>query len=789
MVKKKSVSISLFLYLCLLCSSSAYAQAPDGLKGSVSGWLSYKNGESADFVYVALKGTKHGSITDEKGFFTIDRIPGGKYTLTVHSFAVCLKEMEVEIKEGERKELGHIVIAHNVHQLNELVVLGQSTPQSLKNTVFNVKLIDKETIRKKNVTDLVGLFNAEAGVRIKNDLMLGESDIELMGSGGNHVKVLLDGIPLADRGENKQSVSQVDINQVECIEIVQGPMSVMYGTNALAGVINIITKQPDRNRERSSLSAKVRLHEETVAKEYHLLNKDGIHNESVDLKYAHKKGYYTAGSFLRNTSGGWRGTKTGRAKLWSPKDQYIYSISGGIHKTGYEIYYRLNYVDESIITPLNPSSTRPHLIPDKEYKTDRYTHILQSHYRINEKVRIDGAASYQDYKRISQHTIFNTKRGKKYLTSGLMEQGQTYYTSTFARLVVKWNPANNLCFMPGVEFLKDKLDGDRVKKNPTDAEGLTVDTLSIDRGVRDIAFYSTMEWEPLSWFKLSLGGRSVINSNFHTPPIVPSVQTKFKLNDRLDLRLSYARGYRIPSLRELYFEFRNPNHVIYGNENLKAESSGNFSGSLVWQLKNTERMRWTTSLLSFYNIFKNPIELVPSLYKRGHITYYNLGDKKTLGITLEGNFCFDKLTGSYSYAIVRMSNKFKNDKSYEGEIMDKFNGFQELSLSLSYDLLPQLNASVFYKLSGRKKEYFEKAAGLGGKKSLGVDEIKAFQWLDLNLRYKMKNNFHIHGGVKNIFNVTTQDIAPGRMVHGDIRANLLGVGRSYFVGLWYDFTI
>ena len=81
------------------------------------------------------------------------------------------------------------------------------------------------------------------GIRFATDYTLGETDIAIMGMSGQNVKVLLDGIPLVDRGGTKQSLSQVDINTIERIELVEGPMSVIYGTDALAGVINIITKK------------------------------------------------------------------------------------------------------------------------------------------------------------------------------------------------------------------------------------------------------------------------------------------------------------------------------------------------------------------------------------------------------------------------------------------------------------------------------------------------------------------------------------------------------------------
>ena len=71
------------------------------------------------------------------------------------------------------------------------------------------------------------------------------SNVEMMGMSGRNMKILLDGVPLVDRSDLKEGLNQIDINTVERIEIVEGPMSVVYGTDALAGVINIITKKGD----------------------------------------------------------------------------------------------------------------------------------------------------------------------------------------------------------------------------------------------------------------------------------------------------------------------------------------------------------------------------------------------------------------------------------------------------------------------------------------------------------------------------------------------------------------
>src|SRR4051812_35201402 len=141
--------------------------------------------------------------------------------------------------------------------LNDVVVTGQYKPQSLKNSVYQVRTITREYIQQRGATSILGVLDYELGVRFSNDATLGETDVELMGMSGANVKVLLDGVPLADRGSTRQSLTQIDVNTIERIEIVEGPMSVVYGTDALAGVINIITKK----NSNSTLSLYARIQE------------------------------------------------------------------------------------------------------------------------------------------------------------------------------------------------------------------------------------------------------------------------------------------------------------------------------------------------------------------------------------------------------------------------------------------------------------------------------------------------------------------------------------------------
>src|SRR5688500_10020830 len=93
--------------------------------------------------------------------------------------------------------------------LDEFVVTGQFEVQSLKNSVYQVRTIDSERIAARAATNLHWLLNTQLGIRFSNDLTFGTSYIQLMGMSGQNVKILLDGIPMVDRGCTRESLGQI----------------------------------------------------------------------------------------------------------------------------------------------------------------------------------------------------------------------------------------------------------------------------------------------------------------------------------------------------------------------------------------------------------------------------------------------------------------------------------------------------------------------------------------------------------------------------------------------------
>ena len=757
------------VFFLALFSTNIYAQKIE--KERISGIVKTTDGKPAEYITVSLKGTTLGALTNEKGVFEFEA-PVGKYTLLLNSISSLDKEYPIIISENKKNDYPQLTIEEDKNRLDEIVVTGQFSPQSLRNSLYKVRVINEETIKQKSATDMQSLLNTEVGIRISNDLTLGESNFELMGMGGNNVKVLLDGVPLIDRGITKQSLSQLDVNNIQQIEIVEGPMSVIYGTDALAGVINIITKKNDPSADRNTFSISARAQEESVGDEYKFADGKGVHNENIAAAWTSKFGLYANGAFTRNTMGGWKGDKTGREKLWSPKDQYFYDGLVGFSKNNFNVWYRLDYLNEKIFTPLNPFELTPYVIPDKTYTTDRYTHIVQGDWAVNNSLGLNFASSYQDYKRKTKTTLKDLETGKETLSTESGAQDYSEYKSAFVRATATWKTNSVLSFQPGVEYNWDRGSGERIDGKHS------ISTLSL---------FLSAEWRPYSFVNLRPGVRFLLNSDFDAPFAIPSINTKFNVNSDIDLRFSYAFGFRAPTLQELYFSYHDASHNIDGNPNLKAEYSNNFSGSVTWRWLNGKDLRVMSIVSLFYNHFKDRITLAQAIDNSILSTYYNISKYKTLGGTIENTIVWKNLQANVGFSLVGRYNNYADNEEYKGEDLPKFKYSPEFTANVNYFFSKsKTNLSLFYKFTGTRNQYsYNTTTG-----DLYLGKLGSYNTADFTASQNVGKYFIVNAGIKNIFNVKTIKNTIREDYHdfADVSANLVGYGRSYFVGVRFLFN-
>ncbi|MDF2187148.1 TonB-dependent receptor [Paraflavitalea sp. CAU 1676] len=647
--------------------------------------------------------------------------------------------------------------------LQDVVVTGQYAPQSVKNSVYRVRTINRERIVLRGATDVAGVLNNELGIRLQTDYTLGETDTKVMGLGGQRVKILLDGVPLIDRDATKQSLSQIDINTIERIELVEGPMSVIYGTDALAGVINIITK---KGKSGDGFSVNARMQEETTGSRYSPFSKDGIHNENINLNWQ-RKVWHIAAWGTRNNFGGWNDTAPYPAKTWKPKKQWMTGGTLGYRFKHLHAWYRLDYLDEELFAA-GVMFTTTYSGLDKYYTTNRYTHQAQADWSVGSSLSINTAISYQDYKRSTESYTIDYRAGSKTPAQGDGFWDVSEFKTFFVRSTAQWRISPAVSVQPGVEFKSYKTSGERISGTPA---------------INDFSLFASAELKPTSRLLIKPGVRFSNNSVYDAPPLIPSLNTKFIINDHLDLRLSYARGFRAPILRELYFFFHDASHSIEGNPNLKAEYSNSFIGSLSWQPVKSKEIHLTSSVAGFYNDYHDFIDMAFDPARQVN-TYFNNTRYKTIGSTLENTLQWKQLGATLGFSYIGYYNAYAGDPSRKGD-RSEFAWAPEVNSNITYHIISwKTQVGLFYKFNGALPTYLLNANG-----DILLSKMDAYHWADLTVTQKLGKYLSLQAGAKNLFNEKrVQSTAGNGAAHSSGGPVQTGYGTSFFAGINFQWS-
>ncbi len=647
--------------------------------------------------------------------------------------------------------------------LEEVTVsTGQYAPQSLKKSVYKIKVITAEQIKARAALNLIQVLNMEPGIRFSNDNTLGVTDIQLMGMTGRSIKILLDGVPVADRNDTRESLNQIDIQTIERIEIVEGPMSVIYGSDALAGVINIITKKNKNTR----FSVGARVQEETAGDEYSLLGNKGLHLQSVNASFS-KNNFFVNGAFTHNDFRGYGGNY-GRNKSWKPKEQWLGNATIGYRGEKNTVYYRVDGLDENIAAkgPINMDTYKAF---DQQFITRRWMHQLQDDWQVNQRFHLNSAASYTDYSRRTRSSRHDFTNNTDELTTGLGEQDTAVFTTLFFRSQGHYIINEKLSVQPGVEYNRNAASGARIEGSPV---------------INDFAFFASAEWKPIDRINIRPGFRLIKNSLYDAPPIVPALNAKIGLRDNIDLRLAYAQGYRAPALRELYFDFIDANHSILGNKDLKAETSNSFNAALSWRY-GTE-LRSTFTLSGFYNVFKNLIDYGIDATDASITRMMNIDEFKTTGASFEQMFIYKQWQLNIGALYIGRYNRLSSEDNLSQEV-PQFNWSPEANASLYYNWAKAKTTLAFlYKYTGARPTW--QFVNGTGSNEVQLTELSSFSWADFTATKTLFNSITLQTGIKNIFDIkNVNNTSSSGGAHSSSGPTPIGYGRSYFLGISYQF--
>ncbi|MFC4221493.1 TonB-dependent receptor [Flagellimonas marina] len=232
----KSICTYIFI-LCLAASSSnCFAQL-----ASISGKVT-ENGEALPLANVLLKGTEMGTATDIDGLFELTNIQPGDYTLLVTSLGYLPYQTKISVQANESKTI-NISLEPSAQSLDETVVTGTLKPVSRLESPVPVEVYSPTFLKKNPTASVFDALQNVNGVRPQiNCNVCNTGDIHINGLEGPYTLVLIDGMPIVSGLGTVYGLTGIPNSLIEQIEIVKGPASSLYGSEAVGGLINIITK-------------------------------------------------------------------------------------------------------------------------------------------------------------------------------------------------------------------------------------------------------------------------------------------------------------------------------------------------------------------------------------------------------------------------------------------------------------------------------------------------------------------------------------------------------------------
>jgi len=685
------------------------------IEGSVTG----VDGKPLEDSYVSIPAKGIAALTDRNGKFQLKGKLTGLQTIRVSYSGYKTNEKQISIVDGQNNNID-FVLEQAVIDLNAIVVTATRSGRPLKNVPIHTQVVYGADLQKTGAISLSdALVSNFPGIDSKNlSAGSGGSSLQMNGFGNQYILILLDGERL-DPGDTKENVdlSRINTESIERIEIVRGASSALYGSDAIGGVINIITKKNTKTCEGSI---------GTRFSDY------GEQRHFVDLGL--KGGGFTSRtSVIYNKLDGWdinpeeSGKTVEATKNYSIDQRLGYKFSDRFNVNGDFGYFRR--VD---------NNTTP-LLPDRRYED--YSYRLTGNYKLSDHHQLEGVW-YTDH----------------YLSYSLDEPAvgdvTKHYDKTFstARLQDNIKLSSNNSLVAGVEYNKDELFS---------ANGLT------DRkNAQAIIAFAEDVWDIAPKLTVVAGGRMTFHSEYHT-----NTTWQLAMNYRpgeFNLRGSFGRGFRAPTLKELYMDFNVPGAPIKitGNQDLKPESSNYFSLSTEYT-----HATFNASVIAQYNNLNNLISEVfsplntaqpPYVYQ-----YQNIAKAEMLNIEVLLNYRPVpqlKLTGGYTWT--------KPLTTQSEEAINRFEARQHSAVMtgeysvLSGNYRPSI--SLQGKYYGDANITWTDTRGQNSKVKLS----EYFNW-KLTTLHRVNRWASITAGIDNLFNYTDPryftSMSPGRRFFAGVK--------------------
>ena len=616
-MNKKILLFSILTGLLTCLSIPAFAATDAHIAGHV---LDAHTHEHLSFVNVQVEGTSLGCLTDESGHFYLKNLPEGELTIVFSMMGYETEKRTVTLRRDTLVEM-NVAIAETSFMIDNVVVTANKYETKQREVATIVNVISPLIIESTTSNSMADVLNFQTGLRVEETCSnCGVPQIRINGLEGQYTQILMDSRPIFSSLASVYGLEQLPAGMVDRIEVIRGGGSALYGANAIAGVVNIITKEPSRNSLNISNSS--------------AFTQQGTYDINTNMNASVVSENQKAGLFLFGVQ---------RNRQQYDRDNDGYSDIPHLNSTtvGFRSYFKTS--DYSKITAEYHHTTEfrrggygiDSLQPHESPLTEQLKHNIDAATAKWDMYTADNkhfVSVYTSFQHIARDSYFGTNYnpnayGKS--TDIVSVTGAQYRFSYPCGIM-------NADLSAGAEYsynqLRDQILG--YDRN-------TLQKVHLGGG------YIQNEWKNKQW-SILVGGRLEQHSLLDKPVFSPRANVRYTPIDPIILRVSYASGYRAP---QIYEEDLHVGAVggevslISLDENLKPEYSHSISGSIdmykrfgKWDL-NLTLEGFFTQLNDVFTLVENGHDAQGNLL----LTRTNASGARVAGMNIEAKVGFGHL--------------------------------------------------------------------------------------------------------------------------------------------------
>ncbi|MDK9700983.1 MAG: TonB-dependent receptor [bacterium] len=566
----------LTISLAFILGATILYATPRTISGTVTG----EEQDALPHASVQILGTKLGVVADENGKFTLTNLEPGRYRLRASCVGFESSVIGVDVTNRNAVDV-RLHTRRNYLQLDQIVVTATKTERIYQEVAVPTMVLTGKEIQESGAVDVAGAISDRLGIDLRPGRVGGQS-AEIQGSDPKYLLVLIDGEPVVGKFDDRTELNSLATNRIDRIEIVKGPGSSLYGSEAMSGVINVITKTAQKPIELAAEAKSGSNDMYEFATSYGtkqanwslLLNGSSLHEGKTQ-----RRDYITLIANDRYDVGG-------KFRYFSDDDRIKGEVNANYTDNKEESRNPdLRYVTKLVRTDFRPSIKfryRPWAEGAFKIRYSKYdrkydVYVRRSGYhdetQSNETNETTSSAEFDYWRQFSAgyEANFGVAAQKSTYSAARISWGkgqEVFQWSVFAQSERRW--AEELTTIVGARFDRNETFGD---------------------------FFS------------------------------PKISAMYTPSDWLKIRGSVGRGFRAPSWVELYLTFPHPavGYEAYGNPDLKPETSVGYN--LGYEMLYKRKLLWTVN--GFWNDFRDQIDdysVRPSI-----LSYRNIGSSYSRG--------------------------------------------------------------------------------------------------------------------------------------------------------------